>query len=56
MTATAGYDRFALTLGLPLWVSEPAFAAEPFRGDENKSLAIRWTFTFTFYPEGRPEE
>lgn len=48
---TAGYDRVAATLSIPIWASEPAFAGEPLVGEGVRAFALRWTFSLSFYPE-----
>jgi hypothetical protein len=48
---TGGYERVALTVSLPLWASEAAFADEPFRGQEKKPFALRWAITLKVFPE-----
>lgn len=45
---TGGYEGVAITLAVPFWVSEPALANDPFRGEETKSFALRWSLEVAF--------
>jgi hypothetical protein len=56
LALSAGYDKLAVTLSLPLWASEPAFAGEPISGGAKKAFALRWALSVAFYPHGRPGE
>ena len=46
ISLTGGYSHVAVTVSLPLWVSEPAFATEP----EKNAFALRWALTIEFFP------
>ncbi|KPK82131.1 MAG: hypothetical protein AMS25_03580 [Gemmatimonas sp. SM23_52] len=53
LALSAGYDKLAVTISLPLWASEPAFAGEPIGGGDKKAVALRWALSITFFPQGR---
>jgi hypothetical protein len=53
-TLTGGYRRVAVTVSLPLYASEPAFASEPIGGGQKSAFALRGTLTIQFFPFGRP--
>jgi hypothetical protein len=52
-TLTGGYRKVAVTISLPVWASEPAFANEPVRGGEKRSFALRGALSIHFFPVGR---
>ncbi len=51
---TGGYRRVAVTISLPLWASQPAFASESLLAEEKSAFAFRWALSIVFQPSGRP--
>lgn len=49
---TGGYRLVAVTLSLPIWASQPAFAGESIFGGDKNALGLRWALSVTFYPRG----
>ncbi|KPK75945.1 MAG: hypothetical protein AMS25_17880 [Gemmatimonas sp. SM23_52] len=56
LALSAGYDKLAVTISLPLWASDPAFAGEPISGGDKKALALRWALSISFFPQGRARD
>lgn len=55
LEVTGGFRNVAVTISLPLWASQPAFARESILDDERSAFGFRWTLSFAFFPMGRPE-
>jgi hypothetical protein len=51
---TGGYRLVAVTLSLPLWASQPAFAGESIFGGKKSAFGLRWALSVTFFPRGHP--
>jgi hypothetical protein len=51
---TGGYRLAAVTLSLPVWASQPAFAGEPITGGDKNAFSLRWALSVTFYAKGDP--
>ena len=48
------YRRVAVTISLPLWASQPAFASESLLDEGTSAFAFRWALSIAFHPSGRP--
>ncbi len=51
---TGGYRLVAVTLSLPVWASQPAFAGASIVDGDKNAFGLRWGLSVTFFPRGHP--